>query len=63
MAFTYPDMRHTFHEHIPRIFHNGWMDCSDAFHAFLSLYCCVTDRAYVAEYKEYWLNGVPLINP
>ena len=27
-----------------RIFHNGWMNCRDAFHAVLYLYCCVMDR-------------------
>ena len=26
------------------IFHKGWMDCSNAFHVILCLYCCVTDR-------------------
>jgi len=41
MAFTYQDMGRTFHEYILRIFHNGLMDCRDA---FLCLYCCVTDR-------------------
>ena len=25
-------------------FHNGWMDCRDAFHAVLCLYYCVTDK-------------------
>ena len=35
MAFTYRDMGHTFHEYILRIFHNGWMDCRDTFHARL----------------------------
>ena len=44
MAFTYQDMGCTFHEYILRIFCNGWMDCRDAFHAILCLYCCVTDR-------------------
>ena len=28
---------------ILRIFRNGWMDCTDAFHAVLCLYCCVTE--------------------
>jgi len=41
MAFMYWYMGHTFHEHILRIFHNGWMDCRDVFHAVLCLYCCV----------------------
>ena len=27
---------------ILRIFCNGWMDCRDAFHAVLCLYCCAT---------------------
>jgi len=44
MAFTYRDMGHTFHEYIHR---NGWMDCRDAFHAALCLYCCVTDKTYL----------------
>ena len=44
MAFTHQDMGHVFHEHILRIFRNGWMDCRDSFHAVLCLYCCVTDR-------------------
>ena len=34
----------TFHEYILCIFRNGWMDCRDAFHAVLYLYCCVTDK-------------------
>ena len=44
MAFTYQDMGRAFHEYILRIFRNGWMDCRDAFHAALCLYCCVTDK-------------------
>jgi len=44
MAFTYRDMGRAFHEYILCIFHNGWMDCRDAFHAVLCLYCCVTDK-------------------
>ena len=44
MAFTYQDMGRVFHEYILRIFRNGWMDCRDAFHAALCLYCCVTDK-------------------
>ena len=35
---------HVFHKYILRIFRNGWMDCRDAFHAVLCLYCCVTDK-------------------
>jgi len=54
MAFTYRDMGDIFHEYILRIFYNGWMDCRDAFHAVLSLYC--------AEYEVYWLVGFPIIN-
>ena len=50
----------TFHEHILRIFFNGWMDCRGAFYAALYLYyCCVT----VAEYEVYWLVDAPIINP
>jgi len=59
MAFTYWDIGHAFHEHIVRIFCNGWMDCRDAFHAVLCLYYCVTDRTY----EVHWLIGVPIINP
>jgi len=44
MAFTYWDMGRTFHDYILRIFRNGWMDCRDAFHAVLCLYCCITDK-------------------
>ena len=44
MAFAYRGMGRVFHEHIFHIFRNGWMDCRDAFHAVLCLYCCVTDR-------------------
>jgi len=44
MAFVYRDMGQAFHEHILHIFRNGWMDCRDAFHAALCLYCCVTDK-------------------
>ena len=62
MAFTYRGMRCTFHEYILRIFRNCWMDCKDTFHAVVCLYCCVTDRN-IAEYKAYWLLGVPIINP
>jgi len=29
---------------ILRTFHNGWIDCRDAFHAVLWLYCCITDK-------------------
>ena len=59
MAFTYRDMGCTFHDHILRIFCIGWMDCSDAFHAVLCLYCNGQNKA---EYEEYWLMGVPIIN-
>jgi len=34
------------------------MDCRDAFHAVLCLYCCITDK----EYEAYWLMGFPIIN-
>ena len=44
MAFTYRDMGHVFHKYILCIFRNGWMDCRDAFHAVLCLYCCITDK-------------------
>ena len=44
MALTYRDMGHTFHEYILNVFRNGWMDCRDAFYAFLCLSCCVTDK-------------------
>ena len=47
MAFTYRNMGRTFHEYILRILRNGWMDCRDAFHAALCLYCCVTDKTYL----------------
>ena len=57
MAFTYRDMGHTFHKYILRIFHNGWMDCRDAFHAIL-LY----NGQNIAEYEAYWLTGFPIIN-
>ena len=58
MAFTYQDMGGAFHEYI---FHNGWMECRDAFHAVLCFYCCVTDKK-IAEYEAYWLMGFPIIN-
>ena len=41
MAFRYQDMGHAFHEHILCIFHSGWINCRDAFHGVLCLYCCV----------------------
>ena len=44
MAFTYRGMGHTFHEDIRRMFRNCLMNCRDAFHAVLCLYCCVTDK-------------------
>ena len=44
MTFRYQDMGHTFYEHIFHIFYYGWMDCNNAFHGVLYLYCCVTDR-------------------
>ena len=44
MDFTYWDMGHAFCKYILHIFRNSWMDCRDAFHAVLCLYCCVTDR-------------------
>ena len=34
----------TFHECFLCIFHNGWMDSRDAFHAVLCLYCRILDR-------------------
>jgi len=37
-------MLHAFHKYIHCIFRNGWMDCRDAFHAALCLYCCITDK-------------------
>ena len=61
MAFTYRDMGHVFHEYILRIFHNGWMNCRDAYHAALCLYYCVMDKN-IAEYEAYWLMGFPIIN-
>ena len=62
MAFTYRDtMGRTFHKYILHIFRNGWMDCRDAFHAVLCLYCCVADKN-IAEYEAYWLMGFPVIN-
>ena len=47
MALTYRDIRCAFHEYILRILCNGWMDCRDAFHAALCLYCSVTDKTYL----------------
>ena len=44
MPFMYQDMGRAFYEYILRIFGNGWMDCRDAFHAALCLYCCITDK-------------------
>ena len=38
------------------------MDCRDTFHVALCLYCCVTDKTYVAEYETYWPMGFPIIN-
>ena len=38
------DVGRAFHKYILRIFRNGWMDCRDAFHAALCLYCCVMDK-------------------
>jgi len=58
IVFMYRDMGRKFHECILHIFHNGWMDCRDAFHVVVSLHCCVTDR-----YKVYRLMGVQIINP
>ena len=51
-------MGRTFHEYILRIFHNGWMDCRDAFHAVLCLYI----GQNIAEHEAYWLMGFPIIN-
>ena len=48
MAFTYRDMGRAFHEYILHIFHKGWMDFRDAFHAVLCLHCCVTDKTYLS---------------
>ena len=58
MAFRYQDMGRAFHEHILRIFRNGWMDCIDTF--ILILLC---NGQNIAEYQAYWLMGVPIINP
>jgi len=44
MAFMYWGVGRMFHKRILRIFHNRRMDCRDAFHAVLCLYCCVMDR-------------------
>jgi len=52
MAFTYRDMGRAFHEYILRIFCNGWMDCRDAFHTALYVYCD----------EVYWLMCFPIIN-
>ena len=52
MAFMQQDTGCAFHE-LP----TGWMDCRDASHAVLWLYCCV-----IAEYKVNWLMGVSMIN-
>ena len=35
VAFTYGDMGHTFQGQIFHVFHNGWMDCRDAYYAVL----------------------------
>ena len=59
MAFTYRDKGRAFHEHILHIFHNGWMDCRNAFHAVILL----CNGQNIAEYEAYWLMGVPIINP
>ena len=48
MAFTYQDMRHTFHEDIFHIFRNGWEDCRGAFHSVLFFY-----GQNIAEYEAY----------
>ena len=54
MAFMYGSMGVRFTSIYFRIFRNGWVDCRDAFHAVVCLYCCVTDRTYtVAEYEVY----------
>jgi len=37
MAFMYQDMGRLFHKYILHIFHNGWIDFRDAFHAVLCL--------------------------
>jgi len=61
MVFTHCDKGRTLHKWIFHIFHNGWMDCRCAFHVVLCLYCCVTDRTYVAAHEAYWLMGFPKI--
>ena len=33
------------------VFSIGWIDCRDAFHAFICLSCCV-----ISEYVAYWLT-------
>ena len=43
MAFTHQDMGGAFHECTLHILRNDQMNCRDAFHAVLCLYCCVTD--------------------
>ena len=50
---------YVFNECIHRIFRNGWMDCRDA---VLCLYCCGTNKAYIAEYEAYWHMAVPKNN-
>jgi len=58
MAFTYRDMGRVFHKYILRIFHNGWMDCRDTFHAAL----CLCNKCNKGEYEANWLISVPIIN-
>ena len=36
------------------IFHNGWMDCRDAFHVVLWLHCCVTDKTWLSTKCTHW---------
>jgi len=38
------------------------MDCRDAFHAVLYLYYYIFNEQSIAEYEEYWLMVVSIIN-
>ena len=57
-AFTYRGMGRAFHEHILRIFCNGWMDCRDAFHAVF----CLCNKHNKAVYEANWFISVSIIN-
>ena len=66
LVFMYQDMGGTFHKWqcILHVFHNGWARwIAYAYHTALYLYCCVTDRTYLAEYEAYWFTGISIINP